>query len=148
MDEICKVRDFHVKFGLPDGNNEDYLLEGKDREELVDFRTKFMREELEEFEQAIADGDDVKAFDALLDLTYVVFGTALMMGITPAVWHRGFSKVHKCNMTKVRVKVLSDSKRSSKFDVIKPEGWVGPEEYLKAILRLHQVEVKEGEVKI
>jgi hypothetical protein len=83
---------------------------------------------------AIDDGNRVKAFDALLDLAYVVYGTALFMGVTPAQWHAGMHAVHTANMAKVRVASADNSKRGSTFDVVKPPGWQGPEARLAEVL--------------
>jgi predicted HAD superfamily Cof-like phosphohydrolase len=127
---IGNVYEFHQKFGLPLGT-EDQLLDDIAAQE---FRVKFMREELDEFIEAIVAGDRVKALDALLDLDYVVHGTALFMGVSPAQWDAGMRAVHNCNMAKVRVAKAEESKRGSAFDVMKPVGWAGPETRLKEIL--------------
>jgi len=127
---IGNVHEFHQKFGLPLGA-EDQLL---DDPAVQAFRVKFMREELGEFIEAVMAGDRVKALDALLDLVYVVHGTALFMGVSPAQWDAGMRAVHNCNMAKERVAKASDSKRGSAWDVGKPVGWVGPEARLKEIL--------------
>lgn len=127
---IGNVQEFHEKFGLPLGSA-DQLTGDKGAQE---FRLKFLKEELTELEEALAEGDRVKAFDALLDLAYVAYGTALFMGVTPGQWHAGMHAVHSCNMAKVRVANANESKRGSAFDVRKPEGWVGPEARLQEIL--------------
>lgn len=127
---IGNVHEFHEKFGLPLGKD-DQLTNNLD---ATVFRLKFLKEELDELEEALGDGDRVKAFDALLDLAYVAYGTALFLGVDPAQWHAGMHAVHSCNMAKVRVAKAEDSKRGSAFDVKKPAGWVGPESRLKEIL--------------
>lgn len=127
---IGNVHEFHVKFGLPLGKD-DQLTNNVD---AMAFRLKFLQEELDELEEALGDGDRVKAFDALLDLAYVAYGTALFLGIDPAQWHAGMHAVHSCNMAKIRVANANESKRGSAFDVRKPEGWVGPEARLEEVL--------------
>lgn len=62
-------------------------------------------------------------FDALIDLAYVVLGTAHLQGFD---FEEGWRRVHAANMSKVRARRKSDSKRKSKFDVVKPEGWQAP----------------------
>lgn len=131
---IEMVQEFHKKFGLPLGVI-DQLTNNK---EAQCFRIGFLQEELDEFKEAIKDGDNVKAFDALLDLAYIVYGTALFMGVTPNMWSAGFYAVQKANMAKVRATQESDSKRGTTLDVVKPEGWVGPEEELAEILVCQQ----------
>jgi len=127
---IGNVHEFHEKFGLPLGED-DQLTDNLD---VIIFRLKFLKEELDELEEALGESDRVKAFDALLDLVYVAYGTALFMGIDSAQWTAGMRAVHNCNMAKVRVAKAEDSKRGSAFDVKKPEGWVGPEARLAEIL--------------
>ena len=124
------VYEFHKRFGLPDGSED--ILSVNSR--AAEFRTKFMQEELDEFVEAYNAKNRVKAFDALLDLTYVVYGTALFMGISPEQWEAGFHAVHEANMGKVRAPSSEHSKRNSDFDVIKPAGWVGPEGELEWVL--------------
>lgn len=127
---IGNVHEFHEKFGLPLGKD-DQLTHNID---AIVFRLKFLKEELDELEEALGDANRVKAFDALLDLAYVAYSTALFLGVGPAQWHAGMHAVHSCNMAKVRVAKAEDSKRGSAYDVKKPEGWVGPEARLEEIL--------------
>lgn len=127
---IGNVAEFHEKFGLPMGTDDQLM----NNPEAQDFRVKFLQEELDELKEALAEGNKTKAFDALLDLAYVACGTALFAGINPAQWHAGMHAVHSCNMAKVRVAKAEDSKHGSAFDVKKPEGWVGPESRLEEIL--------------
>ena len=125
---IQQVQEFHRKFDLPDGEaDNDHMTK-----DVREFRSGFMQEELNEFKDAMF---SVDAFDALLDLAYVVYGTALFMGISPEQWDKGMAVVHAANMTKIRAKAdASNSKRGSSFDVVKPKGFVGPEEKLKEII--------------
>lgn len=59
-------------------------------------------------------------FDSLIDMTYVVLGTAHLHGF---LFNEGWRRVHNANMTKVRVDHPLDSTRKSKYDVVKPKGW-------------------------
>ncbi len=127
---IVNVAEFHEKFGLPLGTDDQLMQDPATQE----FRIKFLQEELDELKKALATGDKVGAFDALLDLVYVAYGTALFAGIDASQWHAGMHAVHSANMAKVRVAKAEDSKRGSAFDVKKPAGWVGPESRLKEIL--------------
>jgi predicted HAD superfamily Cof-like phosphohydrolase len=119
VDVYDDVAEFHGKFGLPFGIKPRELTAHEHA-----FRVKFMKEELQEYEEAVEEGDLAKQFDALIDLLYVVVGTIL--------WHRfpfkeGWRRVHAANMAKVRVLSAKASKRTSKYDVIKPEGWTAPD---------------------
>jgi len=132
---IESVLQFHRHFKLPDATDGDQLLPDH---EAQAYRLKFLQEELDELREALQNGDRVKAFDALLDLEYVLHGTALFMGVGPDVWNAGAAIVHMANMTKVRVVSADESKRGSAFDVCKPPGWVAPEPRLREILRVNR----------
>jgi predicted HAD superfamily Cof-like phosphohydrolase len=97
-------------------------------DDVIEFRKKFLQEELDEFKTACAEGNMEKAIDALLDLSYVINGTALLFGITPECWNECWDEVQRANMTKVRANSAADSrsKRGHSLDVVKPEGWRGP----------------------
>lgn len=171
------VGDFHGKFGLPTP------ADGPPREltaEEFRFRTRFMLEELKEYFDAHglrleyqigvqefdpSEGvaftetdrprgcDMPQAFDALVDLAYVVLGTAHMHRFP---WNDGFARVQRANMAKERCGIdhrfkpggaivddsnicthadgdkmcgkpkVAHSARGSALDVIKPAGWTAP----------------------
>lgn len=137
------IRAFHTKFELQ--------YEGSPREledDMALFRIGFMVEELAEY--AMAPGftsiarqlnelhEHIKEnnrwltkrneaghnfenqFDSLIDLVYVALGTSHLQGFD---FDEGWRRVQAANMAKVRVENLTDSKRGSKYDVIKPRGW-------------------------
>lgn len=112
------VKAFHEKFGIPNGDVAAPLEPG-----VSEFRVGFMREELREYLEAVRDKNLHEQFDALVDLTYVVLGTAAMHGFD---FNEGWRRVHEANMKKVRVESADDSKRGHRFDVKKPEGWQAP----------------------
>lgn len=116
---IEDVKEFHNKFGVPQPDKPHFL-----NEEAFSFRMKFMNEELKEFHDAHLDGDMHGAADALVDLVYVVYGTALMMGIP---WQSLWNEVQRANMAKRRAQSAEESKRGSSLDVIKPPGWTPPD---------------------
>lgn len=110
------IEAFHIK----------YQLQYKDRprflpEELSKFRAKFIEEELDEYILATTLEDK---FDALIDLVYVALGTAYLHGFD---FEEGWKRVHAANMAKVRAQMADESKRGTKFDVVKPEGWTPPD---------------------
>lgn len=118
------VGDFHAKFGLHSVTDRGPYQMPIDPD-LLDFRVKFMQEELDEYKEGMAEGDHAKMFDALLDLAYVVLGTAHLSGYP---WQEGWNLVQEANMAKVRAAPDgSDSKRGSSFDVVKPPGWMPPD---------------------
>lgn len=149
-DNYGDVGEFHQKFGLPVSNRAN-AGPREVPEELLQFRMKFMLEELMEFMEAAGykitgdpwgnvdivplqspgPKDHAGMFDALIDLAYVVFGTAHIEGYP---WPKGWDTVQAANMAKVRAaKDGSDSKRGSSFDVVKPEGWTAPD--IEGLLR-------------
>jgi len=110
---------FHEKFELAYRGTHRCLAP-----DVAEFRAKFMQEELNEYIKATAEGDMEGQLDALVDLVYVALGTAYLSGFPfQAAW----DEVHSCNMMKVKAGPNGEgSKRGSPHDVIKPEGWKGP----------------------
>jgi predicted HAD superfamily Cof-like phosphohydrolase len=133
-DMVDDIAQFHEKFGL-EYNGKPRLLPYR----LQEFRSKFMSEELSEYNLAITAGnhesqldllsrDEItsdleKALDALVDLVYVALGTSYMHGFN---FREAWRRVHSANMKKIRVERADQSSRGSLFDVIKPPGWRPP----------------------
>lgn len=113
------VKDFHTKYEVPVAPRPMLL-----NPETLEFRKKFMVEELTEFLQSHVKGDVEGCADALIDLVYVAMGTAVMMGLD---WQPMWDEVQRANMSKVRATSASQSKRGTALDVVKPEGWRGPD---------------------
>ncbi len=109
---------FYRKFGIPIAEEPQLL----DRETLR-FRTARMVEELAEFCAAHGAGDLEEAADALIDLAYILHGTAIGMGIP---WDACWEEVHEANMRKVLAADASQSRHRFKMDIVKPEGWQAP----------------------
>lgn len=127
------IIDFHTKFGMPFPELP-HLLPA----DVQAFRKKFMDEELAEFQLAWLDRDLVKASDALVDLTYVVLGTAYMMGLP---FNDLWDLVHAANMRKQRASSAEESAASTgrghRLDVVKPPGWQSPEADERRLLVAH-----------
>jgi predicted HAD superfamily Cof-like phosphohydrolase len=121
------VKAFHLRFGLPTPQVPALL-----DHDAHHFRLGFMNEELREYVEAFEAGDLAKAADSLVDLDYVVLGTAVMMGLP---WEELFAEVHAANMRKVRAEGGDDprSTRSHRLDVVKPKGWRPPD--VEGVLR-------------
>ena len=117
-DLIKDIDQFHKKFGFE--KNEKVGI--PDNNELVNFRTSFLMEELAEYTQAITKKDAAGALDALVDIVYIALGTAWLFNLP---FHKAWNEVQKANMSKIRAKSKS-KKRGTAFDVIKPQGWVAP----------------------
>lgn len=117
--ERVDVLAFQQKFQVPMASQPAFL-----DPQAFEFRFRFMHEELQEFLEAHMKGDMHGAADALVDLAYVLHGTALMMGLP---WPRLWEEVQRANMAKERATHAGQSKRGSALDVIKPEGWKAPD---------------------
>lgn len=91
------------------------------------FRAKCYYEEIKEHINA---SDIIDQIDAAIDLIYFGLGTLVELGIEPDPY---FDIVHKKNMEKLG----KDGKPMHNGDgkVIKPEGWVGPESEMRALLQ-------------
>jgi predicted HAD superfamily Cof-like phosphohydrolase len=90
-------------------------------------RIGFLLEELKEYELAVREGNLEHAFDALLDLAYVVLGTAVKHGFP---WQAGWERVQAANMAKQPGATVR-----SPHDAIKPAGWEPP--YLADLVNPH-----------
>lgn len=86
-----KVRQFHLAFGVP-------VLDISQITDRVKLRLDMLDEEREELGEAIAAGDVVEVADALTDIAYLVYGTALEFGIDLDAC---FAEVHRSNMSKL-----------------------------------------------
>lgn len=130
------VQAFHEKFNVPRAERPSFLPY-----DLLQFRMKFMLEELNEFNHAtgglftiLVDQHKTvdplhllnmeEAADALVDLVYVALGTADMMGLP---WQKLWNEVQRANMAKERAARAEQSKRGTVYDVIKPHDWVKPD---------------------
>lgn len=136
------VGQFHQQFRL---DNTTFFDPGPREvtKDLIEFRMKFLCEELQEFLEGVGlsfitslydlvmrnsewdkHKSDPQMFDALIDLVYVAYGTAHIMGYP---WEEGWTEVQKANMTKVRAERAEQSARGGTFDVIKPPGFEPPD---------------------
>jgi len=100
------VEEFHNTFGIHMGCKEDLKSDA-----LVDFRTTLIDEEFHELLNAVDKEDIVETADALADLVYVIYGTAITFGINLDVV---FEEVHRSNMTKERSGDYSDPNKPHK----------------------------------
>lgn len=115
---IRDIEEFNRKFGLPVNSRELFA-----HASWLDYRMKFLLEELAETMQAVEDKDLHEVLDGLVDIMYVAVGTAVSLGLPiEEAWNR----VHKANLEKVRVEAPEQSKRKSSFDLVKPPGWKRP----------------------
>ena len=86
-----------------------------------------LQEELDEFKLAVAEGDRVAMFDALLDLDFVRIGTLGKMQIDPYTQVDGYEAVLKANESK-------SSTKNAAGKITKPAAFTGPEAELAKLL--------------
>lgn len=119
-DIYADVFKFHLKFGLEYYGPPRFLPTDMHKHALA-----AMREEVQEYEDAINLRDLVKAHDALIDLVYFAVGRAILHGFP---FREGWDLVQIANMLKERaLPDGSNSKRGFGCDVIKPPGWTPPD---------------------
>ncbi len=111
---VSDIAEMHRYFEFHDG----LVFTG----DFLRFRQRFLEEELEEFDDAITEGDPEKAVDALIDLCVVAIGT---LDLAKVDVDKAWQVVHLANMAKQR-KENPTRRDSGGFDLAKPEGWVPP----------------------
>lgn len=120
MSKIAEqVREFHETFGCDIAPN-GYLGFGSDK--LRQLRLDLLVEEVEEYEDASDVEDIVEVADALADMVYIIYGTALSYGIDlDAV----LDEVHASNMSKL----TADGKVLMREDgkILKSDGFFRPD---------------------
>lgn len=95
LSNLDKVREFHRAFGLPDGTGD---LNDPDQ---VKLRYELILEEFKEFAEElfpIYPFNKEKLLKELVDLLYVVYGTAVHFGLDVDL---AFNLVHESNMSKL-----------------------------------------------
>lgn len=105
------VEEFHAATGGTIG-------EGPMKMRNVELRMNLIEEEFNELDAAVVEGDLDAAIDALADLTYVIYGTAVAWNVP---LDRFILLVHEANMRKLRGPKREDGKQ------LKPEGWQPPD---------------------
>jgi predicted HAD superfamily Cof-like phosphohydrolase len=128
------VGEFRSKMQLP-MSNQPQLLSA----EQTSYFARFIMEELSEYLRANEEQSLVDAADAIIDLVYVTLGCAHAMGLP---FEDLFNVVHKANMQKEPANEFCRSIRGNQYDVVKPVGWVAPEEELQNIINNVAKEVK------
>ncbi len=108
------VLDFHKRFSVKIQTSPRLL-----DEKTTKLRHDLIAEELNEFGLAAHDGNLVKVADAIADLLYVVYGTAVSYGIDIEPI---FAEVHRSNMSKGDPEVI----RAPNGKVLKAANWSPP----------------------
>ena len=111
-EEQLKVQEFHKLFNVPIA----YAPCIPDKK-TCDLRYSLIKEEADELKVAMERHDIIEVADALADLLYVVYGSAITFGIDIEPI---FNEVHRSNMTKVGGYQREDGK------IIKPATYEAP----------------------
>lgn len=120
------IYEMHAKYGV-----HDWMEKNKDNQELMqkflDFRIAFLEEELNETKAAATyDRNASEVVDGLIDLCVIAIGTLDAFGVDA---QKAWEAVHDANMSKVVGVKESRPNPLGLPDLIKPEGWKGPEHH-------------------
>lgn len=110
------VEQFHRALGLPVADAPQQPFPTR----LATDRLALLQEEVDELTRAVRDGDLPAAADALADVVYVAYGTALSLGVD---LDRVLAAVHESNMAK---RVPGPPRLGAHGKVVKPAGWKPP----------------------
>jgi predicted HAD superfamily Cof-like phosphohydrolase len=116
---VQDINDMHTKYGVHES------VKGMDSDKLakyLQFRVDFLQEELDELKANTKNPEEI--VDALIDLCVVAIGTLDAFNVDA---YRAWDEVHRANMQKeVGVKATRPNPLGLP-DLIKPDGWEGPE---------------------
>jgi hypothetical protein len=120
-DWASDIEDMHSHYGFHD------RVKDMTRDQLramLEFRYRFLQEELKEMGDSIDTNDPEGVVDALIDLCVVAIGTLDLYEVNA---HKAWDKVHSANMAK-RIGIKASRPNPLGLpDLVKPEGWVGPD---------------------
>ena len=112
-ESLRQVAEFHQTFNHPIAAKPTFPSK-----ETVDFRKKFITEELEELEKAVEEGNMVEVADAIADIQYVLNGLILNCGLQNHMAAL-MSEVHRSNMSK---SCASIEEAEATMEALKAEG--------------------------
>mgnify|MGYP004535226895 CR=1 FL=1 len=118
------VKIFHEKFNHPTAEHPRSMEIMRAQK-----RYKWMKEEIDEFMEAVEAHDIVEQADAMIDVMYFALGTLVEMGIKPDAL---FYIVQDANMSKLWEDGLPHYNSDGK--TIKPSNWEDPHDKLKKII--------------
>ena len=125
VDWVKNITDMHLKFGVHEWINK--KIEEKDYyslHEFLQFRLRFLDEELHETKEAVKyrHADDI--VDGLIDLCVIAIGTLDILGVNA---NQAWNRVHRANMAKEVGQKESRPNDLGLPDMIKPDDWIGPD---------------------
>ena len=117
---VKDIYDMHTKFGVREAIKK---LSPKELNEFLQFRIRFLEEELNETKKAAEEKDAEEVVDGLIDLCVVAIGTLDAFGVNA---YQAWSEVQTANMAKEVGIKESRPNELGLPDLIKPEGWTPP----------------------
>jgi len=118
-DWVQDINDMHTKYGVHES------VKGMDSDKLakyLQFRVDFLQEELDELKANTKNPEEI--VDALIDLCVVAIGTLDAFNVDA---YKAWDEVHRANMQKEVGVKASRPNPLGLPDLIKPDGWEGPE---------------------
>lgn len=120
-DWVKDINDMHAHYGF---HERVAALTPEQKMEMLSFRMRFLKEELRELGTAIEEGNSEEVVDALIDLCVVAIGTLDLYGVDAK---KAWDSVHRANMSKQPGVKASRPNPLGLPDLIKPDGWEGPD---------------------
>ena len=96
IDTINKVKEFHHLFGLEYHETPQPQLS----ERIINLRYNLMKEENEEYLEAVQNNDLIEIADALGDMMYILCGTIIEHGLQHKI-EEVFDEIQRSNMSKL-----------------------------------------------
>ena len=127
-DWVKDMEDMHDKFGVHEWIDQ---ASAADLGRFMEFRLKFLQEELDETKAAFEAGDAKEMLDGLIDLCVIAIGT---MDAYNCDAHGAWDEVLRANLSKEVGVKASRPNPLGLPDLIKPEGWEGPDHTRKGRL--------------
>lgn len=115
---VSDITNMHTKYGV---NEKVRQFDSKKLKQFLEFRVKFLEEELNELKDNMDNPEEI--VDALVDLCVVAIGTLDAFEINA---ERAWNEVHSANMRKEVGVKASRPNPLGLPDLIKPLDWVAP----------------------
>ena len=117
-------KDMQDKYGVDKWMDDEKTYDGIHLRKYMKFRIGMMQEELDETKTAFDNKDAEEMVDGMIDLCVFAIGTLEVFGVDA---NKAWDEVYKANMSKeVGIKEGRPNPLGLP-DLVKPEGWTGPE---------------------
>ena len=118
---VKDMYNMHAKYGVHKWME---TATDEQKRDFMEFRIKFLAEELHETMDAFEANDKEEIVDGLIDLCVIAIGTLDAFGVDA---DKAWDEVLRCNMAKEVGVKESRPNPLGLPDLIKPEGWRGPD---------------------